>query len=102
MQPRQGTARLPCRILDFGGLCVLGAPLEILVEAAFDWQRRLAGRIALVSGLTGGWLGYMPHRSNFEEAEAGVLYETVSTVFAPSACEKMLDEAQRRATGGKA
>ncbi|MCX7040537.1 MAG: neutral/alkaline non-lysosomal ceramidase N-terminal domain-containing protein [Spirochaetes bacterium] len=102
VQPRQGTARLPCRIIDFGGLCVLGAPLEILVEAAFDWQRRLTGRIALVSGLIGGWLGYMPHRSNFEEAEAGQLYETVSTVFAPSACEKMLDEAQRRATGGKA
>jgi hypothetical protein len=102
VQPLQGTARLPCRILDFGGLCVLGAPLEILVEAAFDWQRRLAGRIALLSGLTGGWLGYMPHRSNFEEAEAGERYETVSTVFAPSACEKMLDEAQRRATGGKA
>jgi hypothetical protein len=102
VQPRQGTARLPCRVLDFGGLCILGAPPEILVEAAFDWQRRLAGRVALLSGMVGGWLGYMPHRSNFEEAEAGELYETVSTVFAPSACEKMLDEAQRRATRGKA
>jgi hypothetical protein len=52
--------------------------------------------------MVGGWLGYMPHRSNFEEAEAGERYETVSTVFAPSACEKMLDEAQRRAEGGSA
>jgi PAS domain-containing protein len=95
VQPRQGTARLPCRILDFGGLCVLCAPLEILVEAAFDWQRGLADRIALLAGLTGGWLGYMPHRVNFEEAEAGERYETVSTVFSPTACETMLDEAGR-------
>jgi hypothetical protein len=100
VQPRQGIVRLPCRILDFGSLCVLGAPAEILVEAAFDWQRRLVGRTALLAGLAGGWLGYMPHGVNFEEAEAGERYETVSTVFSPSACKTMLDGAQSRATGG--
>jgi hypothetical protein len=97
IDPGRGIARLPCRLLDFGGLCILCAPPEILVEAAFDLQRRLAPRIALVSGMVGGWLGYLPHGLNFEEPETEERYETVSTVFAPSACAALLDAGAARA-----
>jgi len=98
VQPSRGIVRLPCRLLDFGGVCILCAPPEILIEAAFDWQRRQPMRIALVSGMVGGWLGYMPHGENFEEPEAGERYETVSTVFAPSACAAMLEAGERAAS----
>jgi hypothetical protein len=97
VEPSRGLARLPCRLLDFGSLCILCAPPEILVEAAFDLQRRLAPRMALVSGMVGGWLGYLPHGLNFEEPEAGERYETVSTVFAPSACAALLETGAARA-----
>jgi hypothetical protein len=92
----RGTASLPCCLVDFGRLSVCCAPVEILVEAAFDWQKRHPERFALLSGLTQGWLGYLPHESNFAEAETDQLYETVSTVFAPEACGRLLDEAGRR------
>jgi hypothetical protein len=100
VQPSRGTVRLPCRLLDLGSLCILCAPPEILVEAAFDLQRRLAPRIALVSGMVGGWLGYLPHGLNFEEPEAGERYETVSTVFAPAACAVLLESAEQAARAG--
>ena len=96
MQPGRGVVQLPCRLLDFGGVCILCAPAEILIEVAFDWQRGLPGRIALVSGLVGGWMGYMPHAGNFAEPEAEERYETVSTTFAPSASTVMLDSARGR------
>jgi hypothetical protein len=100
-RPSRGVAEVPCRLLDLGGLCILCAPAEILVEAAFDWQLRLPGRIALLSGLVGGWMGYLPHAANFAETEAGERYETVSTMFAPAACAALLEEGGRRAGAGK-
>lgn len=100
VQPARGIVRLPCKLLDFGGVSILCAPPEILIEAGMDWQRRNPGRIALVSGMVGGWIGYMPHGTNFEEPEAGERYETVSTVFAPSACTALLEAGARALTGG--
>ncbi len=93
-QPGRGVVRLPCRLLDFGLLCILCAPAEILVEAAFEFQHLLPGRIALLSGLVGGWIGYLPHAANFEEPEAAERYETVSTMFAPTACGLLLESAR--------
>jgi hypothetical protein len=95
-RPGRGVVELPCRLLDFGGVSILCAPAEVLVEAAFDWQQALPGRIALVSGLVGGWIGYMPHAVNFAEPEAAERYETVSTMFAPAACGLMLDAGRGR------
>jgi hypothetical protein len=94
----RGQLDLPVSLLDFGGLLFLGAPVEILVEVAFDWQRRLAPRTALIAGLCGGWSGYLPHGSNFREQGAGRKYETVSTVFSPQAASRMLERAAQLAT----
>ncbi|MBN2553900.1 MAG: neutral/alkaline non-lysosomal ceramidase N-terminal domain-containing protein [Spirochaetales bacterium] len=92
-----GKGRIPCpaTVLDFGALKILGVPMEVLLDVAFDWQRRFEGSIALVCGLFGGWIGYLPHRSNHEEPLAGQRYETVSTMFAPDASLELLETAER-------
>ena len=69
--------------------------MEVLLDVAFDWQRRLPNHIALVSSLFGGWIGYLPHKRNYEEPLAAQLYETVSTMFAPGASLKLLGAAER-------
>ena len=94
----RGQLNLPITLLDFGGLLFLGAPAEILVEVAFDWQRRLAPRTALIASLFGGWSGYLPHSSNFREEGAETKYETVSTVFSEQAASGMLVRAGELAT----
>jgi len=97
VDPARGVARLPVRLADFGGaLSLLCVPVEILVRAALDWQQSQPRRLALLCGLSGGWLGYLPHASDFQEAAAGERYETVSTLFAPEACALLLAEAGRR------
>jgi hypothetical protein len=78
-------------LLDFGVLRILGVPMEVLLEVAFDWQRRLDGSIALICSLFGGWIGYLPHPCNHREPRAGQLYETVSTMFAPDAALRLLE-----------
>ncbi len=97
IDPARGVITVPAVLLDFGQLLFLGAPMEVLVEVAFDWQKRLSGRVALVAGLLGGWAGYFPHRRNFEEPGAERLYKTVSTLFAPEAAEGFLELAERQA-----
>ena len=77
--------------------------MEVLLSVAFDWQKRLPDRIALIAGLFNGWLGYLPHKSDYDEPLADQLYETVSTVFAPEASRLLLDAAEqstRRLSGG--
>ena len=92
-----GKGEIHCTIvaLDFGPLKILGVPVEVLLDVAFDWQRRFPDRIALVCGLFGGWIGYLPHKRNYEEPKAEQLYETVSTMFAPEASLELLETAQR-------
>jgi len=91
----EGEVRCPISILDFGAVKFLGAPMEVLLDVAFDWQKRLPNHIALVSGLFDGWIGYLPHNRNYEEPLAAQLYETVSTMFAPEASLKLLGAAER-------
>jgi hypothetical protein len=90
----KGEIHCPIAVLDFGSLKILGAPMEVLMDVAFDWQRRFPDRLALVCGLFGGWIGYLPHKSNYEEPRADQLYETVSTMFAADASLKLLETAQ--------
>ncbi|HUX14458.1 MAG TPA: hypothetical protein VMW87_15625 [Spirochaetia bacterium] len=92
-RPEAGIIPITAAILDFGGLVILGMPVEALVEIAFDWQSRFADTTALICGLFGGWAGYLPHGSNFNEPKADQLYETVSTVFAPGAADALLTAA---------
>jgi hypothetical protein len=91
-----GKGEIHCRIavVDFGPVTFLGAPMEVLLDVALDWQRRFPDRIALVCGLFGGWIGYLPHKRNYEEPQADQLYETVSTMFAPDASLELLETAQ--------
>jgi len=69
--------------------------MEVLLDVAFDWQKRFPDHIALVSGLFDGWIGYLPHKRNYEEPLTAQLYETVSTMFAPEASLKLLGAAER-------
>ena len=94
IDPGKGEIHCPIAVLDFGSVTFLGAPMEVLLDVAFDWQRRLPDRIALVCGLFGGWTGYLPHKRNYEEPQADQLYETVSTMFAPGASLELLETAQ--------
>ena len=98
----RGVLNLPITLLDFGGLLLLCVPAEVLVEVAFEWQKRLAPRVALVAGLCNGWSGYLPHPDNFQEPDAGSKYETVSTVFSEQAAAGLLDCAQALAVAQSA
>jgi len=89
-----GEVSCPVRVLDFGTLTFLCAPMEILLDVAFDWQQRFSERIAAICGLFGGWIGYLPHSRNFEEARADELYETISSMFTPGASLQLLEQAE--------
>jgi hypothetical protein len=65
--------------------------VEPLVEIQHDFQARNPDSIALVAGICGGWAGYLPHRVNHEQSDSDTLYETISTLYAPEAAERILD-----------
>ena len=92
----KGEVRCPIHLLDFGTVKILGIPAEVLLDVAFDWQRRLPDSVALIAGLFGGWIGYMPHRDNFAEPKAAQLYETVCSMFAPESSLELLDAAEKQ------
>lgn len=91
---QKGEVRCPISIIDFGAVTFLGVPMEALLDVAFDWQKRFPTHIALICGLFDGWIGYLPHKNNYEEPLAAQLYETVSTMFAPDASLKLLNAAE--------
>jgi hypothetical protein len=95
IDPPKGVVHCPLTILKFGPVIFLAVPAEVLLEVAFDWQKRFPDEVALVCGLFGGWIGYLPHRDNYEEPRAEQLYETVSTLFAPEASLELLNTAER-------
>jgi hypothetical protein len=92
IRAEEGTATVRITRIDLGPVRLLGIPAEPLVEIALDFRQRHPDRLALVAGLCGGWTGYLPHRSNFEQEDAGILYETISTLYAPEAASTILDE----------
>ena len=89
----KGEVTCPIQLIDFGSVKVLGIPMEVLLDVAFDWQRRFPDDIALIAGLFDGWIGYLPHRNNFDEPLAEQLYETVCSMFSPEASILLLDGA---------
>jgi hypothetical protein len=90
----RGVVTCPITVLDFEAVTILGTPMEVLLDVAFDWQRCLPNQIALICGLFGGWIGYLPHQSNHAEPQAEQLYETISTMFAPDAATLLLEVAR--------
>jgi hypothetical protein len=93
----KGLIQSPLTLLKMGKVVLLGIPMEVLLDVAFDWQKRHPDSIALIAGLYNGWTGYLPHKKNFDEPDAGELYETVSTVFSEDAAGVLLNEAEKQA-----
>jgi hypothetical protein len=87
----------PLRIqtLKFEHFHIVTLPGEVLNEVAREWQfkNRPYQSQAFVIGLANGFLGYLPHPSNFEEQDAEFKYETIMNALEPAATVKALDEA---------
>jgi hypothetical protein len=78
----------------------LALPGEILVENAFDWQARNGEMAAksFVIGLANGFMGYLPHKSNFEEPDSQYRYETLMNAMEPAATDVALEAGARLAS----
>ena len=87
----KGVARIPMRILDFGPFALVGLPVEPLVEANFDLSKKFSHKHVVICGLWDGYFGYLPHPDNYAEENSEMLYETISSVFAPQAMTDIID-----------
>ncbi len=88
---------MPVQVICIDKFNFLALPGEILVENAFDWQAR-NGRMAaesFVIGLANGFMGYLPHKSNFEEPDAQYRYETLMNAMEPTATDVALEVGTR-------
>jgi hypothetical protein len=85
--------QLPVQILCIRHFDFLALPGEILVENAFDWQERNGGKAeeSFVIGLANGFMGYLPHHTNFEEPDARFRYETLMNAMEPGAMDVALE-----------
>jgi hypothetical protein len=88
---------MPVQVIGLGGFDFLALPGEILVENSFDWQERNRERGArsFVVGLANGFMGYLPHRSNFDEPDARHRYETIMHAMEPAATDVALEVGAR-------
>lgn len=95
----QERAALPVQVIRLGEYLFIALPGEALVEAGLDWRERNRSRgdDAFVIGLANGYVGYLPHSSNFEEAGAEYKYETIMNALEPRAVDIALDEAVKMA-----
>lgn len=102
----QKRTTLPVQVIRLGGHLFLTLPGEVLVEAGLDWRdrNRSRGDTAFVIGLANGYVGYLPHSSNFEETGAEYKYETIMNALEPKAVDMALSEAVEMAAAlfGKA
>lgn len=89
--------RMPVQALCIHDFDFLALPGEILVENAFEWRARSGGMGAgsFVIGLANGFMGYLPHRSNFEEPDAKCRYETLMNAMEPAATDVALEVGAR-------
>lgn len=95
----QERAALPVQVIRLGEYLFIALPGEVLVEAGLDWRERNRSRgdDAFVIGLANGYVGYLPHSSNFEEAGAEYKYETIMNALEPRAVDIALSEAVKMA-----
>jgi hypothetical protein len=83
------------QVLRIGDAHLLGLPLEPTVDVGLDWKRRVRSQHAGVVGIANGWLRYLPHSRNFEEALAHQKYEILQSTLVPDASDRLLAEAER-------
>ena len=88
---------MPIQVVCIGNFDFLALPGEILVENSFDWQERnqLQGSESFVIGLANGFMGYLPHRSNFDEPDAHYRYETIMHAMETAATDVALEMGRR-------
>ena len=91
----QERTTLPVQVIRFGKYLFLTLPGEVMVEAGLNWRdrNRSRGAAGFVIGLANGYVGYLPHSSNFEEAGAEYKYETIMNALEPKAVDIALDQA---------
>jgi hypothetical protein len=84
---------MPVQVVCIQDFNFLALPGEILVENTFDWQERNGEMAAksFVIGLANGFMGYLPHKSNFAESDAHCRYETLMNALEPTAMDVALD-----------
>ena len=72
-------------------------PGEVLVEVGKEWQERNHPNEskAFIIGLANGWMGYLPHPSNFKEPGAEFKYETIMNALEPDATRIALEQAEQ-------
>ncbi|MBN2328309.1 MAG: hypothetical protein JXR73_14270 [Candidatus Omnitrophica bacterium] len=91
---KEGTS-LPAEIIAFriGPLAVVGLPAEVFKEVAGDIKRHSLLDPTLVIGVTGGYMGYLPHPRGYDEGG----YEATfgSARFAPQTSILWADAAVR-------
>lgn len=90
-------AAVPIQLMKIDDFRILALPGEVLAEAALEWQQ-IAGSKAYIAGLANGYLGYLPHGSNFREPGWKDKYETIMSALEPGAMKLILAEAKRLLT----
>ena len=88
---------VPIQVIGIEEYRFLALPGEVLVEVGLDWQRRNGerGDKAFILGLANGFMGYLPHRTNFNEPGAHYQYETLMNALEPQAMDIAVDEGER-------
>jgi|GEM_PF-922095 len=89
------------QIIKIGDYHLMTLPGEVLVEVGRDWQERNQphGEKAFIIGLANGWMGYLPHPSNFQEPGAEYKYETIMNALEPEATRIALEKAEEMVKG---
>jgi len=96
---RQKPIHMQVQVIGIHKFTFLALPGEVLVENALDWQDRIQdlGSEAFVIGLANGFMGYLPHKSNFEEPDAEFRYETLMNALEPTATDVALEAGEKMA-----
>lgn len=81
---------VPVQVLRINDLELLALPGEVLVEVGDEWTARTNARASFVVGLANAHHRYLPMPAHFDEADAGLHYETVTAGLEQNAMELAL------------
>ncbi len=82
---------VPVQVIRINDLQLLALPGEVLVEVGDEWTARTGASGSFVVGLANAHHRYLPMSFHFDEADAGLHYETVTAGLDPNAMELALD-----------